>query len=93
MGGVSSHFVKLKCLGEFISHARARVCIYIYIHFIYLFIFKFLAVLGLHCSASFSLVVVCGLLIGVVSLWSMGCRMCRLRELQHVGSAVAAPGL
>ena len=75
------------------ARACVCVCVYIYIHFIYLFIFKFLAVLGLHCSASFSLVVVCGLLIGVVSLWSMGSRMCRLRELQHVGSAVAAPGL
>ena len=32
------------------------------------FIYVFMAVLGLHCCADFSLVVVCGLLIAVTSL-------------------------
>ena len=52
------------------------VCVCVYLQFVYLFILKFLAVLGLHCYASFSLfvalVVVCGLLIVVVSLVEHG---------------------
>ena len=96
MGGVSNHFVKLKCcLGEFIS--RVCVCVCVCVFTFYVFIFKFLAVLGLHCYASFALVValvvVCRLLIVVVSLlWSMGCASvaaarglssCSSRALEH----------
>ena len=59
--------------------------------------------LGLHCSAGFSLVaqsggnslvVVLGLLIAVTSPVSeKGSRTHRLQELQHMGSVVVAPRL
>ena len=59
--------------------------------------------LGLHCSADFSLVaesggnslvVVLGLLIAVTSpVAEKGSRTHRLQELQHMGSVVVAPGL
>ena len=59
--------------------------------------------LGLHCCVGFSPVAVsrgyslvamhrfslCGLLL----LWRTGSRACRLQELPHTGSGVAAPGL
>ena len=50
-----------------------------------LLIYFFLAVLGLHCCAGFSL--------QWLLLWRMGFKACELQYLWHMGSVVAAPGL
>ena len=67
------------------------------------FIYLFLAVLGLPCCASFSLAAVSQatllfLCAGFSLCWllllpSAGFRVGGLRQLRHLGSAVAAPGL